>query len=69
MISIPSSSWRTWRHLVYVTCPGCGIEGRLDHDVAADGKVTPSLDCPSCDFHDMARLEGWTPVEQKDGAD
>jgi hypothetical protein len=59
MTSILSSNWRRWRHIVFVTCPGCGVEGRLQHDVSDDGKVSPSLDCPSCSFHEWVKLEGW----------
>ena len=46
---------------VFVTCPGCATEYRLDHDVSQDGKVTPSLECPDegCGFHDMVLLVGW----------
>jgi hypothetical protein len=50
---------------VFVTCPGCGIEGRLDHDVAADGKVSPSLDCPSCEFHAFVVLADWDGPSMK----
>jgi uncharacterized Zn finger protein len=59
MTEIPKTHWRKWLHIVYVTCPDCGVEGRLDHDVAEDGTVTPSLDCPSCAFHEHVKLKGW----------
>lgn len=44
---------------VFVTCPGCGLKASLDHDVADDGKVSPSLDCPECEFHAHVTLAGW----------
>jgi hypothetical protein len=44
---------------VRVHCPGCGSGYFLDHDVKSDGTVTPSLDCPSCEFHEFVRLEGY----------
>lgn len=71
MIAIPrddtgeaAPSWHRRGHtsLVYVRCPnGHGPFG-LDHDVAKDGKVTPSLVCPidGCGFHEFGRLEGWS---------
>lgn len=59
MIRIAATHWRKWRKFVFVTCPECGVEASLDHDVAPDGKVSPSLDCQACDFHDFAILEGW----------
>jgi hypothetical protein len=33
----------------------------LDHEIAADGTVTPSLGCPTegCDWHEMVRLKDW----------
>ncbi len=44
-----------------VTCPDCGKNHVLDHEIDDAGIVTPSLECPSwgCDFHDMVVLEGW----------
>lgn len=59
MTRIPKTHWRKWRTFVFVTCPGCGVEARLDHEVSADGKVSPSLDCEACEFHDYAILEEW----------
>lgn len=49
--------------IALVVCPN-GHESTLSgsvHFVSHDGAVTPSYVCPSagCDFHDMARLEGW----------
>lgn len=37
----------------------------LDHEIASDGTVTPSVVCngipdgEGCDFHEMVKLEGW----------
>lgn len=31
---------------VFVVCPTCGALGTLDHEIAADGTITPSLQCP-----------------------
>lgn len=44
-----------------VCCPGCGKPGSLmDHQIAADGTVSPSLICPrECGFHDTVKLGGW----------
>lgn len=44
-----------------IACPKCGGEAPLDHSVAADGTISPSLVCPytPCDFHEWGRLEGW----------
>lgn len=67
MIVIPHSSrdqsglgWWRWMGRVYVRCPN-GHVASLDHDVDAEGTVSPSLECPcsSCDFHDNGVLEGW----------
>lgn len=44
---------------VWVKCPGCGIFGGLDHEIAKNGDVSPSLDCPSCDFHKNVTLSDW----------
>ena len=59
-VEIPSSDWSKMGGVVYLVCPGCGARVALNHDVADDGKITPSLDCPSCEFHDYARLLGWS---------
>lgn len=52
---------RDGRSLVIVTCPNGHMAGLDDHEVADDGTVTPSLECPSCDFHDSVKLIGYTP--------
>lgn len=43
-------------------CPN-GHDGTLlDHTIAPDGAVSPSVVCPQegCTFHDSVRLEGWS---------
>jgi hypothetical protein len=46
---------------------GCGLCGKnqtlTGHTIAADGTVTPSLQCsfPPCTWHVYVRLEGWQP--------
>jgi hypothetical protein len=50
---------------IYVSCPKCGLIAALDHQVADDGTVTPSLVCPEdeggCGWHDTVRLDSWPP--------
>ena len=44
-----------------MVCPH-GHYGTLhDHEIAADGTVTPSVQCAvaNCDFHEMIRLVDW----------
>lgn len=52
----PGFKTKAWVH-----CPRCDRRSALDHDIGADGKVSPSLVCPydDCDFHDYVTLEGW----------
>jgi len=47
---------------VWVRCK-CGLPMDLDHEIALDGQVTPSLwhDDPRCGWHVRAKLEGWAP--------
>jgi hypothetical protein len=42
-----------------VRCPGCKKWLLLNHEIAANGEIAPSLDCPLCDFHAYGRLDGW----------
>lgn len=48
---------------VWIRCPKGHVARLEDHSVASDGTVTPGVQCPTdgCDFHDNARLDGWTP--------
>lgn len=58
-------TWRLWkggeRPCVFFCCPKCGELGMLDHEVNADGTITPSVQCPKaqCTFHETVRLLGW----------
>ena len=78
MIEIPrgpdDDGWHksplTWRLVKmsdgsYSATVGCvnGHSSLLDHDIASNGVVTPSLDCPedNCDWHEMVRLLEWEP--------
>lgn len=47
-----------------LACPGCGNAAVLDHEIAPDGTVTPSVECPfePCTFHDDVKLLGWVEV-------
>ena len=48
---------------VHLTCPECGQYANLSHHfVDAEGIVSPSLQCPSCSFHDHVKLEDWKPL-------
>lgn len=61
MTKITSDNWWHFGSKVIVRCPDCDGTASLEHDVAADGTIDPSLDCPSCEFHDHAWLESWSP--------
>lgn len=43
------------------TCPACGgIASLSNHEIAANGAVSPSVVCPfGCEFHEFILLEGW----------
>lgn len=55
--------WTTGKKRVLFACPKCSEVGLLDHDIADDGKVSPSVQCTKlgCGFHDDVILEGWVP--------
>jgi hypothetical protein len=45
-----------------IKCSGCGVVATLsDHTIHADGRVTPSLLCPTegCGVHAFVRLQLW----------
>ena len=44
----------------WVACPN-GHLADLDHTIAADGTVSPSVVCPEggCGWHEHVQLEGW----------
>jgi hypothetical protein len=56
------------RRSALIGCPSCGCFGSLgNHQIAADGTVSPSLVCPwepenGCKFHDNGKLVGWDPT-------
>lgn len=58
-------TWRLWsigsQVRAIVVCPGCGVEGTLDHEVRTNGDVEPSVECPheGCSFHAFIRLQDW----------
>lgn len=58
---VPGYWWRVGPN-VWVCCPECGQAAGLDHEIADDGTVTPSLDCPNerCTFHESGvKLKDW----------
>ena len=57
----PKPAWgRYSTGAVWIRCQ-CGDVLSLDHDIAADGTVSPSLwhDSPGCGWHIHGKLEGW----------
>ena len=62
---IPKGHWRSGisagRRSASISCPACGrIASLRNHDIDADGKVTPSLVCAyECGFHEYVILKGW----------
>ena len=42
-------------------CPKCHYQAVLDHEIDAEGRVTPSVECPDgCGYHETGVvLEGW----------
>ncbi len=64
--TLPPGTWSVTRDtdgncFVWFACPTCGKKAILDHDIDADGTVTPSVVCPfeGCTFHEFVELEGW----------
>lgn len=47
---------------VLVRCPSCGVPGKLHHQVARTGWVSPAIQCPrkECGVANAIRLVGWT---------
>jgi hypothetical protein len=65
-IHVRKGAWTLWnlhggKPLFVISCPLCGFVARLDHEVAADGLVSPSVQCPltGCDFHDTVKLKDY----------
>jgi DNA-directed RNA polymerase subunit RPC12/RpoP len=54
--------WARFGNMILVECPGCNKKFALDHEVADDGTVTPSMDCPECAFHEFVKLKDWRPL-------
>lgn len=51
------------KETVKLYCPDCGKAGDLgEHEIDADGKVTPSVVCPNedCNFHEYIILKDKT---------
>ena len=59
------TKWWKFGGRIYVTCPGPGEGLPLDHDIASDGRVSPSLDCPLCEYHEFVELADWDQGERK----
>ncbi len=51
------------RRTALVKCSHGHIASLSEHTIAVDGTVSPSLVCPreGCDFHEVVKLEGWSP--------
>lgn len=63
----------TWKGVVsngprkaFFSCPTCGRLGSLiDHEIADDGTVTPSVVCSyDCGFHEYIVLKDWNEVKE-----
>lgn len=58
-------TWRFWamgmRVGVILTCPDCGNDSTLVHEVRTNGDVEPSVVCRhrGCTFHAFIHLEDW----------
>lgn len=77
-MNIPQGDWgpSTWSGLAAegnpygkgrsanMVCPQGHPFSLIDHTIAKDGKVSPSVVCPDgeCNFHEFVKLEGWTSV-------
>jgi hypothetical protein len=68
--SEPGPWWRpTWPTLplrsAWFKCGKGGHLGTLtDHTIHPDGRVEPSVQCPSCGWHeDSVQLEGWAEAQ------
>ncbi len=61
----PDGSWIVTKRSADLVCPLCSRWASLmDHEIAADGTVSPSVGCPyePCPFHENpVRLLGWSP--------
>ena len=53
---------RDGKRTARIACPGCGLVATLDptdHQIDDFGNVTPSVDCPNCEFHKTVTLDKW----------
>lgn len=59
--------WTTGKRKVLFSCPRCNLVALLAHEIAPDGSVSPSVQCPKegC-FHDTIRLMGWVEEISED---
>jgi hypothetical protein len=46
-------------------CPHGHIASLWDHTIAPDGTVSPSVQCPKCEFHENVVLENYSPHPNK----
>lgn len=53
-----------WVCSAWMVCRNGHRASLVDHDIAPDGMVRPSVVCPveGCGFHEHVRLAGWTDV-------
>ena len=58
--------WQPTHDSPTLRCPRGHIGTLIDHEIAADGTVNPSVMCPheGCDFHAVIRLGDWTQNKQ-----
>ena len=51
------------RWAVWLVCSAGHAGSLMDHDIASDGTVSPSVQCPvvGCGFHETIRLVDWHP--------
>ncbi len=58
--SLEPSRFHGW---AIIRCPVCGLLSTIgsNHEVRADGSVSPSYVCPhACSWHVMIKLAAWT---------
>lgn len=62
-------AWDLINGQLWIRCK-CGQPNRLDHEIAPNGDLNPSLfhDDPACGWHVWATLEGWNGGYQMDFA-
>lgn len=59
-------TWSLDLHGAWVGCPHtCMTYSHVaSANIGADGDVTPSFDCPNCDYDELIILTGWDPDPQ-----